>query len=365
MGMEKLISTDIIDLTKDLIRFKTTHDNPDQILGCIDFIESFLVKNDIEFNRYTINGFPSILVIPGKKEFPVLLMSHIDVVDAPARLFEPVVRENKLFGRGSCDDKYAVALSLILFRDRLLKLRKIGKTQSDLDIGILITSDEEIGGENGAEPILRDIRPDFSIALDGGSLDKVIIKEKGLVRIKMISRGKSSHGSRPWLGENAIESLMDDYVLLKRFFAEQGVNHWNRTMNPGVIKGGNSVNQVPDYCELLLDIRYTENDDINTLLVTMAKQVKSELVVTKIDPVFFSTNSPYLDNILRLSKDIEKDCEHGASDARHLMKYGLDGVVWGANGNMSQHSLEEHVEIESILALYGRLDHWMDAMAMV
>ena len=56
-------------------------------------------------------------------------MSHIDVVDGADELFEPKVQDGKLYGRGSLDDKYAVALSLLLFRNHLQFLEKQGKTQ--------------------------------------------------------------------------------------------------------------------------------------------------------------------------------------------------------------------------------------------
>ncbi|MCK7511835.1 MAG: hypothetical protein MZV70_52510 [Desulfobacterales bacterium] len=36
-------------------------------------------------------------------------------------------------------------------------------------------------------------------------------KEKGIVRLKLVGRGKTAHGARPWLGENAIENLIADY----------------------------------------------------------------------------------------------------------------------------------------------------------
>lgn len=65
---ENKIVEEIIDLTKDLIRFKTMHKNMDQIHDCIRFIENYLNQNEIKFHRYTINGYPSILVTPFTKK---------------------------------------------------------------------------------------------------------------------------------------------------------------------------------------------------------------------------------------------------------------------------------------------------------
>jgi succinyl-diaminopimelate desuccinylase len=80
---------------------------------------------------------------------------------------------------------------------------------------VLITGDEEIGGYNGARSALGEINCDFCIALDGGRVDKIVVKEKGILRLKVVARGKTAHGARPWQGENAIERLMADCSSLK------------------------------------------------------------------------------------------------------------------------------------------------------
>ena len=186
---------DVVELTKDLIRFRSMLSRPDEINRCADFIERFLKDIGTTCKRMECGGVPSIAALPRTDYAPILLMSHIDVVDAPDPLFEPVERDGKLYGRGSIDDKYAVALSMVLFREHLKKARKEGKGQGDLPLGILITGDEEAGGHKGAKEALKRIRTDFCIALDGGSVRKIVTKEKGVLRLKLLSRGKAAHGS--------------------------------------------------------------------------------------------------------------------------------------------------------------------------
>ena len=142
---------EIVSLTQRLIRFKTTHSRVDEITACAAFIDDYLTRHEIEFTRSEHAGYPSILVLPDNTRpvCKVLMMAHIDVVDGPEDLFDPVVRNNRLFGRGAVDDKYAVALSLVLLKQQMRRLRTQGKTQQDLGFGILITSDEEIGGYHG------------------------------------------------------------------------------------------------------------------------------------------------------------------------------------------------------------------------
>jgi succinyl-diaminopimelate desuccinylase len=349
----------IVQLTQDLVRFKTMHSKTEEIQACAGFIEDFLKEAGIRYRRVDHDGVPSIVAGPRDDYAPVLLMSHMDVVDAPDELFEPVVKDDKLYGRGTIDDKYAVALSLVLLKHQFQALRENNKGQEDLPLGILVTGDEEIGGHRGARHVLETFRTEFCIALDGGSPEKIVVKEKGVLRLKLISRGKSAHGARPWLGENAIEKLIEDYLKIKPYFQESSPEHWHRTMNFSVVHAGKSTNQVPDYAEAIFDVRYTENDDMDRIIEKIQEDIEGELRVEAKEPLFQSGDSPYLNALLEISKGTKVGFEHGASDARFLAQHDMKGIVWGADGDQSQHSEQEHVNIPSVYTLYGILDEFL------
>lgn len=351
---------EIIKLTEDLIRFKTMHSRPEEFQRCMAFIEDYLKQYNAHYRRLDHDNSPSVIVMPQNNFAPILLMSHIDVVDAPDALFEPCIKDNALYGRGSIDDKYAAALSLVLVKNYLQRLRKEGKDQNDLPFGIVITADEEIGGASGARQALKEIKAEFCIALDGGGVQKIVTKEKGVIKLKLIADGKTAHGARPWLGENAIENLIDDFHKLKTHFDFSAPDHWHRTLNFSWIQAGKVANQVPDHAEALFDIRYTENDDMDALFQNIQSEIKGELVVEKKEPLFESGESPYLDLLLEITKDTAVGFEHGASDARFLSAHGIKGIVWGADGDMSQHSADEHVNIDSLDKLYDLLDTFIN-----
>ncbi len=351
---------EIVTLTQELIRFKTMHSQPEEIQRCMAFIEDYLKQCGAHYRRLSFNKSPSVVVMPQHNFAPVILMSHIDVVDAPDALFEPRIKDSALYGRGSIDDKYAAALSLVLVKNYLQRLREKDQDQSDLPFGVIITADEEIGGANGAQQALKEVKADFCIALDGGSLQKIVTKEKGIVKLKLIADGKTAHGARPWLGENAIENLIDDYQVLKTHFNLSPPDYWHRTLNFSWIRAGKASNQVPDHAEALFDIRYTENDDMEALIENIQADIKGQLVVEKKEPLFKGGDSPYLDLLLEITNDTIVGFEHGASDARFLSAHGIKGIVWGADGDMSQHSADEHVNIGSLNQLYEWLDTFID-----
>ena len=324
---------EIIELTKDLIRFKTMHTQTGEIRKCALFIEDYLKKCHAEYRRLDQDGIPSILVMPPGGFAPILLMSHIDVVDGPDELFLPSEQDGKLYGRGSIDDKYAVALSLVLVKQRLRRMREKNRSQDDLSLGILITGDEEIGSTSGAQPALKEIKADFCIALDGGNLEKIVVKEKGILKLKLIARGKTAHGARPWLGENAIENLIADFQTLKKYFEHSTPDRWHRTLNFSSIQAGKSSNQVPDHAEALFDIRYTENDDMDDIIEKIKGEIRGELVVEKKEPLFQGGESPYLDLLLKISPNTRVGFEHGAVSRRWIGGGHCRGTIYRRAGN--------------------------------
>ncbi len=350
---------EVISLLKELMRFKTIASRPDELNRCADFIETFLTNLGVSYERVNSNAIPSILVTPKPGVTPVLLMAHFDVVDGPDALFEPVEREGKIYGRGSVDDKYAVALSLVLLKQWMAKLEKNDLGQESLPFGILLTGDEETGGYDGARHTLKNVQADFALALDGGEPEKIITKGKGILDIKLTAQGKAAHGALPWLGTNAIDILVDDLKKVRHLFEEDAPGHWHKTINTGIIQGGESVNQVCDTAHAVLDIRYTENDDPDAILAEIDRVTTSMVTTEEKEPLFKGGDSPHLQTLLSLIPEAVTGYEHGASDARFLSDYGIPGVIWGARGIMTAHAKDEHVEIESVLWMLDILDRFM------
>jgi succinyl-diaminopimelate desuccinylase len=147
--------------------------------------------------------------------------------------------------------------------------------------------------------------------------------------------------------------------VLKAHFDLDAADHWHRTLNFSWIQAGKVSNQVPDHAEALFDIRYTENDDMDALFKAIQAKIKGELIVERKEPLFEGGDSPYLNLLLETAKDTTVGFEHGASDARFLSAHGINGIVWGADGDMSQHSTDEHINIDSLYKLYDLLDEFI------
>jgi len=363
-GSMMMMADSIAALTAELIKIPTIQSRPEEIKRCAEFIADWLSQRDIEFARHDIGGIPAITVLPRSKATKVLIMAHFDVVDAQDESqFQPHIKDGRLYGRGAIDDKYAVALALILFHERLERLRKAGGTQRDMSFGLLLNGDEEVGGANGAKAVLKDIDLDFCLALDGGAPDKLVTKEKGVLQVRLTARGKGAHAARPWLGQNAFDVLVADYQALQQQFAKQTPDHWHKTMVLSNCRvGDGSINIVPGEATATLDIRYTEDDDPDAIMAAIESAVASEITLLGKEPLFIGGTSPYLDTLVGCIPNVTVGFEHGASDARFLTMRGIPGVVWGALGEMSQHAADEHVVISSLGDVYHSLDNFITAI---
>ncbi len=348
----------LVDLTKDLIAFKTTHDNPEGIKQCMDFIEAYFDECGLAYGTLESNGYRSVFVTPEKGYAPVLLMAHIDVVAANPDQFTPMEKDGKIFGRGAIDDKYAAALCMVLAKEYLHKNSSNGDGQSKLPFGVVITSDEEIGGHDGAEKVLEQLKCELCIGLDGGNLESIVTKSKGLLTLKLVCAGKAAHGAQPWLGENPIEALMEDYQKLKTFFPDDDPQHWNRTLCFSKIHAGESFNQVPEKAEAVFDIRYTEHDDTDELFAQLNAAVSGELSIMRTELMLMPKDSPYVEKLFEVAKGAEPGFGLGASDARFISKYDSVGIVWGPEGGQSEHTADEYIDIASLVKLYGMLDEY-------
>jgi len=350
---------EIIDLTRELVQFKTMHSRPGEIRRCAAYIERYLKGLGVSCNRFEHGNSPAVLALPQSNKTPVLLMSHMDVVDAPDRLFTPVIQDGKLYGRGCFDDKYAVALSLILFKNHLQRLRRQGRGQQDLPFGILITGDEEIGGFNGAKKILRDIQTDFCIVLDGGSIEKIVAKEKGVVRVILIAGIKPDSGDARQPERNALEKLKTDIARWETYFVKSAPEHRHRKIICNSIQPITFHQGVPDTAQAQLEIWYARTDDVERMLLAMKSDLHSDIIIDHVEPMFDGGAPGHLEWLLDISKKTRIGFEDGANDSRFLSRFGIKGIVWGADGDHSQHTLNEHVSIESIYELYDLLDNFV------
>lgn len=149
-------------------------------------------------------------LLSGSSEKALLLLSHIDVVPADAAAWRnpPFSGEREggyIWGRGAVDCKsltIAELMALVDLKRRGAKLRR--------DVVFLAVPDEELGGRNGLEQLLRD-RPDlfrnvgFAVNEGGANqtaVDRVLfwgieVQQKVPLWVRLLARSEGGHGALP------------------------------------------------------------------------------------------------------------------------------------------------------------------------
>jgi acetylornithine deacetylase/succinyl-diaminopimelate desuccinylase-like protein len=259
-----------------------------------------------------------ILRLGGRGNGPkLMLLSHTDVVPVadPSRWAKPpfsgAVADGYLWGRGALDMKCQTiteALTVLLFKRLNLKFNG--------ELIYLAVADEERGAKYGAAWLKNNhpqlLKADYVLNEGGGESLQVGEKvfyaietvEKGLLWLKLRTKGRSGHGSIPH-GENALAkaAALIDRLARDRFpkridetirefvtkvagalgakgrslaaaildpnlepdlqqllqgvpFAPEAVNAFIRTtISPTMIQAGVKENVIPDSCEFVLDCR--------------------------------------------------------------------------------------------------------------
>lgn len=359
------MQNEILALAKKLIAFKTITGNGKEASDCFDFIkeyfESEIKTKKIFTKEYKKNGFKSLVVATSDSlAFDVLMNGHIDVVDAENENFIPSIKNGKLYARGAADMKSQVATMMIL-------LKELANTGAKRSIALILNSDEELGSKNGIRYLLKDIgyRGKIAIMPDGGENFELNTREKGVLWAKITAQGIAAHGSRPWLGENAILKIIKFYRELENKFPSlkktKSIYQDGISMNLGKIQGGKSTNAVPENAEAYIDFRYSEKSDkkkIADALNSFSKKHKLNFeIIESMDVSTTDPDNPYLKKFRsiaqkQIGKKIKIIGSTGSSGSRFFSAKNIPVIVTSPNyGNI--HAPGEWVEIKDLAKLHN------------
>lgn len=348
----------IIDLAKKLITIPSTADNPKALEEILKICKEEL--SDFNFKDFKKNGIKSLLFYNTSslpKKFKLILNSHLDVISAKPEQYKPYEKDGKLYGRGAYDMKAAVATILLLFKEMANKV--------SYPLGLQIVTDEEVGGFEGTKyQIEQGVRTDFVIAGENTDL-KINHKSKGILWLKIKTRGKAAHGAYPWLGENAIWKMHKVLTTLEKLYPIPNEEMWCTTANLSMIDTSNKTyNKVPDECVAYVDIRFIPEEEelVDKLQKKLGKAAKIKVMVK--EPGHLTDESNFyiqlLSNIIKKNtgENAELVNKHGASDIRHYNKVGCDGITFGPIGE-GHHSDNEWVDLKSIEDYYKILKNYL------
>lgn len=203
----------MLTFLKDLISLNTNSLEAKNYIECANLIKSEAEK--LGFNAELIfskPNKPNVLVnIKVGAAKTLLINAHFDIVPAgdgwKTNPFELVQIGNKLYGRGVADDKGAIAASLY----------SLSESKPTVNVKLLFTCDEEIGGEDGLGFCVTNgyADADAALILDGPPV--LAVASSGVIQGKLRIYGKGGHASMPFAAKNPVHKLIDFLFALKNY----------------------------------------------------------------------------------------------------------------------------------------------------
>ncbi len=319
---------------------------------------------EFTIERFESNGVKSALIYNRKKrpkKFNIILNGHLDIIPGKEHQYSPKIIGNRLYGIGSMDMKSGVASHIMVFKELANKL--------DYPLGLQLVTDEETGGFNGTKyQIDQGIRANFVIV---GELTNFALenKAKGILWVKISTKGKSAHGAYPWKGENAIWKMNHFLNQLEKRFPLLELEEWKTTVNLSRIETNNQTfNKIPDDCGAWLDIRYIPEE--TDYIVRIIKELLPDGFKQKIEvnePAHFVDNNNHYIKLLQQSGEqisnqkILLSAAHGSSDARHYTRVGCKAIEFGPIGG-GMGTDNEWVDIKSLNIYFKILEHFLNSL---
>ncbi len=201
-------------------------------------------------------------VRPGYGSRYVALSAHIDTVFPAATPLNIRQQGSRLYGPGVSDNGAGIAAMLALAS--VLGSARIAHGMPFLFIGNV--GEEGEGDLRGmrhvfATPRWRDAIA-YSVIVDGAGADTVVAEALGSRRFEVIVRGPGGHSWSDFGAPNPIIAL----ARTVEAFSQTPVPATPKTtFNVGVIRGGTSVNSIPESASMRVDLRSTSMSEIDRL----------------------------------------------------------------------------------------------------
>ena len=306
---------------------------------------------------------------------PVLCFAgHTDVVP-PGALdewssdpFEPVVKGDLLYGRGSADMKGGLAAMIVAIEEFVAT-----NPQHDGSIALLITSDEEGDALDGTRKVME------TLSARGDSIDWCVIGEpssaqslgdilrigrRGSLTGALTVRGMQGHVAYPQFSDNPIRRFAPLLAELHSIEWDQGNEHFppSSFQIVDLHAGTGTPNVTPAELTARFNFRYSTVWDHESLKTRVheifdSHDIDYELLWHLSGEPFLTRPGKLIDAVSQAVQEKtgsapELSTGGGTSDGRFISPAGADVVELGPV-NASIHKIDEHVRIDDVIALTG------------
>ena len=371
-----LIYENSLKILKDLISFKTISGENNNEL--IDYCNQILKKigatslKIFDDDKTRVNLFATIKAKKQNGKLPIILSGHTDVVPVSkgwsSDPFKAIIKDGKLYGRGSCDMKGFIACALAY-------APIFSSANLDRDIHFSFTFDEETACL-GAPLLIKELKKrkiTNGICIIGEPTNmKIIDAHKGCYEYTTFFEGLAGHSSTPHKGVSAVEYAAR-YVnklielrgeLKKRAPKDSIFDPPFSTLQIGGIFGGIAHNVIADKCYVNWETRPVVKDDgifLNIeldkfanekLLPEMKKVFPNSKITKKIIGEVIGFNrvekSEACEFISSITGDNSKEVVSFGTEAGLFQEVGISTAVCGPGSVEQAHKIDEFIKLDEL-----------------
>ena len=373
-----------IKILSDLIGFKTIsgEDNNNLINYCENYLHNFGATSFKTFDdeKKRVNLFATIKAKKSNGIKPIILSGHTDTVPVSKSWstdpFKATIKEEKLYGRGSCDMKGFIACTLAF-------APIYSKTDLNRDIHFSFTFAEETACI-GAPILIKELKKrniNEGICIVGEPTKmKIIDAHKGCYEYTTYFEGLAGHSSMPHKGVSAVEfatkysnKLIELREELKKRSPKDSIfDPPFSTLQVGGIFGGIAHNVIADKCHVEWETRPVVKEDgifLNqeidkyaneVLLPEMRKVFTNSRITKKIigEVAGFNRvlNSEACEFVSSLTGDNSREVVSFGTEAGLFQEIGISTVVCGPGSIEQAHKVDEFIELSELKKCIKFLD---------
>lgn len=354
-----------------LIAFDTTSCNSN--LTLIECVGNWLADHQIAFTlthdstKTKANLFATLPASDGSLNGGLILSGHTDVVPVIGQAWDsdPFIatkKDNRIYGRGTCDMKGFLAVVLAL-------IPELQNTPRKQPVHLAFSYDEEVGCL-GAPLLIADfqvkgIQP--SACIVGEPTEMIpVVAHKGINSFRCRVHGHAAHSSLTPKGCNAIEYgaklicwLRNYAEQLKEGSKDERYDVPYTTLTNNMISGGIALNTIPDYLEFIYEFRNLPHDNPDQISQIITDYVKTQLIPemqkeyqnasVEIEPINLIPAFEASENMEWISKDTIKKVSY-ATEAGLFQKANIPTIVCGPGSITEAHKANEFVTVEQLNA---------------
>lgn len=383
--------TELFEFTETLVGHDTQNP-PGGTVDVVEWLETTLDEPALSVERFEVDPEKPNLVVtlPGRTDRTLCFNGHLDTVpfDEGDWSYDPLGErdDERIYGRGATDMKGAIAA---MIQVALAYART--DTEPPVTLQFAFVSDEETGGDAGLATLLETTEFDPEACVVGETTSRnerysVSVADRGNIWLTLEASGTAVHGSRPMIGENAIDRLTEAIEQLRSEFGqrelsidssmdeiveesvdfyepEAGADETRRlyrypTINLGTIDGGTAINTVPSSACARVDIRLTAGVDtrralggIRNCLTGMEGIEIADLSWTRgsyepLESPIVEASASAAERVV--DEEVYRRSATGGGDAKVLRHDGVPTVEFGF-GTQTAHGTDEYTTTEALI----------------